>query len=468
MVPQASPSERKFRINNTWNTISGMPNDPIVYRENEFTRTYIKSVNYQNNELYSFIVNSPYDLVATSSFTGKSINYDADAQQYYVTVDGVVNTQVVNVRVYNSTTKVELNKNDTTYGWSWVSVTNLTTIKLVFKNNLGFNVDVKISSGNSLLINGEIIKYKGIDLDYSSSAYGEITEITRGTSYTGTSVISQYDIVQSILPENQLDAKYSYTNWYDNNLTDDTSLVPTVVSANVYSFSYTESIGANGQPSLPLISQISAGNQIAGITGDIVSFGKISNGMTEFKSGSFTANIVGESKNGIYIFDISELREEPVKSNAIARLTSTSTRIVGLSADPTNSDARYGTAFTIMPAGGISNNDLLKHDGSNTTFRVINSYVDSGNSNQWIIEAATSDSVVANTATFTFVNTSSNALTVTSSYKDTGNANTWILTIPGGPTSIDANTRLSAEYKLGIPLQMSNSVVATFLNQQFR
>ena len=460
MVPQASPGERRFRMNSTWNTISGMPNDPVVYRENEFTRTYIKSINYENDEIYSLVVKSPYDLVATSSFTGKSISYDTDAQQYYVTVDGVVNTQVVNVRVYNSTTKAELNKNDTTYGWSWVSVTNLTTIKVVFKSNLGFKVDVKVSAGNSLLSNGEIIKYKSIDLDYSSVTYGEITGVTRGALSTGTSVISQYDIVQSILPENKLDTKYSYSNWYDNNQT----IGNITVSGNVYSFNYAETIAANGQPSLPLVSQISTNN--------IVSFGNLSNGLVEFKSGSFTANIVGESTNGIYIFDISDLREIPIITdetgnhiNSAERVKSTSTRIVGLSADPDNKDARHGTAFTIMPAGGSNASHLIKHDG-NSTFRVIDSYVDSGNSNQWIIEAATPDSVVANTATFTFTGTTSNTMVVTSSSQGVGNK--WNLEIVGGPSSVTADTRLSAEYKLGLPLQVSNSVVATFLNQQFR
>jgi hypothetical protein len=210
--------------------------------------------------------------------------------------------------------------------------------------------------------------------------------------------------------------------------------------------------------------------------GDIVSFGVIANGTSVFKSGSFTANTVAESTNGIYIFDISNLTNGTFEDttitqndgntgiNALAILSNTSTRLIGVSADSVNSDARYGTKFGIKYANGVS----ITHDSSNAAFRVIESYMDAGNSNQWIIEASTADSVVPTTATFTFEQVNSNTLTVANSYQDTVNANVWYLEITGANIIPVANTRISAQYGLGLPLQMSDSTVAQFLNKQFR
>jgi hypothetical protein len=447
MVPQASPGERKFRINNTWNSVSGMPNDPVVHRENEFTRTYITEVTYSSGELLNFKVSKPYDLVSTSKFTNKVVKYDSDAKQYYITVDGVLNSQIVNTRVYNSTTKAEISSDDSTYGWSYVSVSNLTTIKIVFKTNPGFNIDVTVSAGNTLLINGEQLKYTSINLTYGSGNYGLIDGLTRGVNATGTSVISQYDIVQSILSENILEAKYNNIGWYDNVI----DLELKSKSGNVYTVAYTSTTDSTGLTEYSAIGQA--------VTNNIVAFGDYDSAKksTTFGVDSFDAKITQKSSNGVYVFDIRDLNSANVTSNSINRLNSTSTHIVGLTA---------GDVFNIKYANGVS---ITHGNSSNAIFKITDSYVNSANSSQWIIEADTAIVDVETSYTLTFSNAISSTHQISNSYVGGSEAAgyTWNLETTGGPSTV-TNKAISVTYNSGYPLQMDNSDVAQFLNKQSR
>jgi hypothetical protein len=323
------------------------------------------------------------------------------------------------------------------------------------------NIDVIISAGNSLLINGEQLQYKSINLTYSDADYGLIEGLTRGINATGTSEIAQYDIVQNVLSENILDAKYVSTNWYQNNLT-----MPVVSSTgNTYTFSHTATTDTSGLSTYPELDKVASGA--------IVSFGNIASNVATFGSDSFTANVVANVTTGIYdaslgktiskyVFDISDLNNANIAGNSLAVLNSTGSHIVGLSS---------GGVLDLFTARYANGNSVTHGTSANTSFRIVDSYVNSSNSSQWIIEADMAGNGMPTTATITFSNAYSKTYTVSNSYvtmNGTNTGNTWNLVIDGGPIATASVTAISVEYNSGYPLQMDNSDVAQFLNKQFR
>jgi hypothetical protein len=300
MVPTASPNEGKFRINNTWNIVSGEPNSTTLHRENQVSRTYVTNV-YSDTDgtITSFRVNNPHALVKKAVFSGtdsvlgsRTLDIDSVTGLYYCTVDNVNNKQVANIVVTAPGTTTPI-----TSEFSFVGVSNATTVKILFNTRpvdaSGIyltKVDVTISAGNTVMINGEQLRYTNINLDYSSPSYGIITGLFRGLNTTGDKEIKVYDIVQSILDENISDTGNLNKTWYSNII--ETTLPSANSVAGVHTFPYVATISSDGTSTLPEIGMVKSGDTIAFKTQTV----KVTTGgnitVTDYISSNVTANVI--------------------------------------------------------------------------------------------------------------------------------------------------------------------------------
>jgi hypothetical protein len=80
-------------------------------------------------------------------------------------------------------------------------------------------VNVTVAVGNKMIINGEQIRYTGIELSAKNGNYGKITGIRHATNVSSAALIKQYDSVQSLLPSNLLSSSQYIKDWYSNRVT---------------------------------------------------------------------------------------------------------------------------------------------------------------------------------------------------------------------------------------------------------
>jgi hypothetical protein len=307
-VPGFDPGETRFRINQTWNAVGNRPNDPVIYRENAYSRTYVVPGSVAEDGS-SFKVKDPSVLVTTIS--AKTPVYK-DTVGYYTIVRGVVSTQVVGVKpVFNGTTldysvtsvdnsnsiridfasgfKAEndpiLNISGSITGAGALTITSsnkptngqrligkgiadntIVTVSngvytvtpsqiITFTDATSYdNIDVTVATGNQLLVAGGQIQYGKIDLDS-----GLISELTYSKNTTYAPTIADYDEVQSILVENIV-AGYSAKTMYDNIVTADIELV----GGNTLTFDTTPTVDSlTGLTANQPITSVRAGDKLS-------------------------------------------------------------------------------------------------------------------------------------------------------------------------------------------------------------
>jgi hypothetical protein len=514
MVPTISPGEDKFRINNTWNTVSGIPNTPKLYRENQFTRTYVTEVinDINTGELTSFRVNNPQALVKTAIFSGsdpvlgaRDVVVDPVSGIYYCLVDNVNNRQVSDIKI-TTVAGVAIT------GFESVATSNTTTVKIIFSSNPGVTkVNVTISAGNTLIINGEQLQFSSIVLDYSNPSYGLLSGFKRGLNSTGEKEIKLYDIVQSVLDENVSDDGNSYKNWYSNNI--DTEIL--TASANgTYTFTYPTGVNADGSTASDIISSVSNNDTIAFKVGKTYA-----NGIkyTDYVSEAITTDVIytnastaeyvyatyastgGSATTMTMVSTAGITKGMYVNGKGIATGTTVVQifgQVITLSAPVTSPEGEY--SFYNIPTANVFNFNIdddnirkiaigstvtFTHNNANVvittieadgqpkyqnSFTVTNSYANTlggeitvADATIWTIETAESPAVrVGDKITVEY-----HDFDVTDSYQS---GNTWIIKTAETPTLL-ANTSTYVTYNLDLPLQLDgNSIIADFLNKQIR
>jgi hypothetical protein len=516
MVPTTSPDENKFRINNTWNTVSGVPNTPKLHRENQFTRTYVTEVinDINTGELSSFRVNNPQALVKTAVFSGsdsvsgaRDVVMDPESGIYYCLVDNVNNRQVSDIKI-TTVAGVAIT------GFESIATSNTTTVKIIFSSNPGVTkVNVTISAGNTLMINGEELQFSSIVLEQSNPSYGLISGFKRGRNSTGAKEIKLYDIVQGVLDENISDAGNAYKNWYSNN-------IKTAITANAtggtYTFTYPTGVNSDGSTASDVIGSVVAKDTIAFITKKTHANGKT---YTDYVSSTETANIIyTNASTEEYVYATyastggSDTTMTMVSTAGITKgmyvsgkgITAGTTvtqifgRVITLSSAVTQPEGEY--SFYNIPTANVFNFNIdadnnirkiavgstvsFKHDGNLVTidtidangniviqnaFTVTNSYANTqgglvsiANSTTWTIETAESPAARVGDE----ITTQYHDFDIANSYQS---GNTWIIKTSEQHSLVAADTTVYLTHSLDLPLQLDgNSTIADFLNKQVR
>jgi hypothetical protein len=223
MVPTASPGENRLRMNAQWDTISSsavvpflFQQDPAnqlyytsVYREPEVSRTHITAVNSSD----SITVANPYALVRIYNYT-RNINEIGVLKtgEHYVLIEGITTDEIAQINITDSTgVKIE--------EFYWVNSGNSSSARIVFTFNPNSKLSIVVAVGNNLLIKGEQLQYRAVELDVNKTNYGQITGIRHARNTTIAADLQPYDIVQSIKEEDLMASSLYNKTWYSNTVT---------------------------------------------------------------------------------------------------------------------------------------------------------------------------------------------------------------------------------------------------------
>jgi hypothetical protein len=467
MVPTASPGESSYRINATWDPVSNQPvtpfeykidpvNKPLyysaIYRENSFSQTYITKIFLSTTEtisvnaqaqpsVESFTVADPYKLVTAVNFPNVVTPFNG--VNYYCDLDGVDSLQVSDVYVTNNSGN-EVNP----ALYYWITGNNPNAIKIVFLTdpNIGTSVKqvtVRVAVGNTLMIDGEQIKFASINLNWSSPDYGKISRLSHSVNWTGAADINPYDLVQRVSASDIMASGYYDETWYDNITLANIDYANSNSSNGTYSFNSTD---------YPVIQYVQSGDKVS------FSAVGISTGNLYLVDSEITAN------GGFYIFNIA--------NNYSVQNITVGEKISFEQWDPFSgpTGAYANVSYTIPEYVGTQ----LANNQTYTSFTVIESGVNQANTQQWIVrlaepvKAAYNPASNSQTATYATVNinqftaNTANATQITlNAIYATGTAN-----VANVYPVVAANTvAYINRANQTVPLQFTDTAAADFLNQ---
>jgi hypothetical protein len=496
-VPTASPNETRFRINQTWSTVTGTPNTPVIYRENAYTRTYITSVSYDADGIAeSFKVKDPFALVslatfsATGDYSARTVTFDTDAGLYATIIDGLESDRITNLKF----TKPDGSSINT--GFEWFTLTNVNTTKVYFYNNPGSVVYAQVASGNEVLINGENLRFKEINIDYTSPDFGKISGLQRGRDYTrslaandyteNTDVIAEHIVkyaqVQGVLEENKMSAKRAISTFYDRVVT--RSITARDNSTGVYTFSYdTNGVNTIGTALNDRITQLS--------TGDKISFYNGATKCATFVNNINVANTVATTgKFNFLVSDNSDIRYAQVGSDITFTYTGNSKEVKyynPVTRETSNVftivDSYYNTEYVEYTAASVAANKqdssvpLVKKDiwtieiAEPLNIDILDSSNPVMRANVQIFNEYTISSVVQNAGNV--VITLNNVVEIDNIDPDTGDifgnvTATFPTTIVADSANDSFSTASILRRVVDLPLVIETTGVAEFLNQQIR
>ena len=193
MVPSASPNET------TTNILIDEKGNGRVYNSNFKNRTWLISPLSETDD--TIYVNDVSTLVDTVSGT-YTVNEDNKGPYFDVPYNI---KDIKQVSVYNVTALFEIAQ----FNVQVTSENSVTRIRLVAQANDGDTVTIRIRFGDTILVNGEQIRFKKIDYDANT-----ITGIFRGSN--GTCVIPVHEVyskVYSLSPKDELDDFYYDKTW---------------------------------------------------------------------------------------------------------------------------------------------------------------------------------------------------------------------------------------------------------------
>jgi hypothetical protein len=499
MVPGNDPNETRFRINQTWNSTGNRPNEPVIYRENQFSRTYVSAVTETDGVATEITVKNPLALV-TKTVSTVNVEYDT---AFYAIVTGVVNSQMVYSGVKyngiamtdysvtsvdnNNTMRVNFNSGftvkpatftgsitgstltvtgtvegtiavgqllsgdlitDNIYitagsGTTWTVKIGSTlatatgTVNNIVSSTMKSNqrVEVTVATGNQVIINGGQLQYTSLSLDT-----GLISGITYSKNTTIAPTINVYDEVQSVLVENRFAAGLNTKSFYDNIVT------ATVDNANTtsgtYVFKTNSTTDINGYTTTSGIVSVKAGDKI--------SFGSIQG--TTYSSSNASSTIANTTV---------------AYSGKINFVNTGNTSFASL--------AKAGDTISFNYANAVIYEFQTQTADRLAEFTVIDSYENKANSSQWTIQVAEPVKVVSGmTANIHIAEYTVDSIAKISWDED---ANTSTAGIDAYEVKITTSAGLPAvtngfdvarinKKTYDMPLQLDSSAGALFLKQQ--
>lgn len=176
---------------------------PEIYRENQFTRTYLSATTVTTpGAQYTDVltVHDPLKLVTVYQLTGIQV------------LNGLINGLPANycdITVPDASLITSITSSVTDFT---VLSQSISTSRLVFTSTpAGTVLDFTVAVGNCLIIQSEQIIFDSIDL-----VTGTVTGLKRGSNGTIVNAqLDQYSTVQTVLSENRLPISYNAIDWYE-------------------------------------------------------------------------------------------------------------------------------------------------------------------------------------------------------------------------------------------------------------
>jgi len=195
MVPNATPNEEIYILN------VNQTNEPSVYRNNRYRKTYVTQTLYPMIDVL-FVD----DVTRVSKVYVENTVAPTPTNNIYTIGLIAEKTIIASVTVYNNTKSLLLDQD--VYSVQIVDSSPMLEILDGSYIDVGDNLTITTLEGRTILVNGEIIQFSGIDF-----ANNALLGLSRASFGTGERVIiPKYSVVYGLLSQDKLsDNQYNLT-----------------------------------------------------------------------------------------------------------------------------------------------------------------------------------------------------------------------------------------------------------------